>query len=1230
MKKLLILLCLLFTFALWAELVTVSDYPNDIRLTQSTSNQINLEFTLGSFSRETVTIDSQTWYLPMVKNAGLTLEAGLPQVPVLAGSVIIPPTAKMVMNATYSEYVDIPMPIAPSKGNLTRNIDPNTVPYSFGSFYQSSGSYPEETAYLTEPYILRDYRGITVRFQPFVYYPETGITRVYTRMSVSITTDGVDTVNTISTPKTSYAAAFAGIYENMFLNFGQAKYPSLAETGRILVIKNSMFDAAIEPWVNWKRQMGHIVDVVDKDVAGPTANQIKTYIQNQYDQNNGLMFVQIMGDAPQVPSLSSGGGGSDPSYALLAGNDSYPDIYVGRFSAQTVAEMNTQVARSVYYERDVAVGAEWLQRAMGIASNEGGGSQGDMGESDQVHMEYIRTDLLGYGYTSVDQVYQAQGASAAMVTTNVNNGRGFINYVGHGSDTSWVTTGFNNTNVNNLTNDFMLPFIVSVACVNGNFVSQTCFAEAWLRATNNSNGNPTGAVAMYASTINQGWNPPMRGQDEVTDLLIAEAKHTIGGLYFNGSSKMIEVYGTSGINEYKCWTIFGDASLVVRTKNPTLMTAVYNPVLLIGMSSFSVITEPNAWLTLSNGTTIYGKTVADAGGNAVITLNTLPDQPMDLTLTITSFNKQTHLGIVQVLPANGPYIIVTNATVSDNNNNVAEFGEIITVNVEMNNVGSDPATGVTVSVTTDDSYLSVVTPQEVVANIPANAFGNTITGIQLAVANNVPNQHVAQYTVVVTLDNESIYTSNRSLTIAAPEIAFGFMQVDDAEGNDNGRIDPGELFTISIPFTNTGNADAPPVHGTIMVSGGDHLIFPIINDFDFVPQGSSFDLVNQIALSSQIPAGTTIQITAMCTFGEYLALNNYNIVVGILAEDFESGFVNYPWGFTNGNWTISEGGYNNTSAAKSPAIGNSQSTSMSVTLTNPSDGIISFWKKVSSEAGYDYLRFYINGQMKNQWSGIDTYYSQASYMVAAGTNTYKWEYYKDGGGFAGADCAWVDEIVFPAAQQSPGVPVFNISTTSMDFGNLYPDQVLSQSVTLSNLGDAIMMGTLQLPEPYTLGEPNEATVDHLTYILAPGAFQEYTVTFRPTEEGVYAAFLRITSDDPNAVSNSIFLMGSCSPVNNEDIVNPVITALSGNYPNPFNPSTTIQFSLKERGHVSLEVFNILGQKVKTLVDNELTPGAHSVAWNGKDNKGQNLPSGVYFYRMKSGRYTSTKKMIMMK
>jgi len=160
----------------------------------------------------------------------------------------------------------------------------------------------------------------------------------------------------------------------------------------------------------------------------------------------------------------------------------------------------------------------------------------------------------------VDKIYDP-GASAAAVTTALNDGRGIVNYTGHGSDASWGTTGFSSAHVNALTNDGMLPFIFSVACVNGNFAGQTCFAESWLRATNGA--DPTGAIGMYASSINQSWDPPMAAQDESNDLLVAEAHFSFGALCFAGSSLMIDEFGAGGVEMYDTWHVFGDPSVRV-------------------------------------------------------------------------------------------------------------------------------------------------------------------------------------------------------------------------------------------------------------------------------------------------------------------------------------------------------------------------------------------------------------------------------------------------------------------------------------------------------------------------------------------------------------------------------------------------------------------------------------------------------------------------------------------
>jgi len=88
--------------------------------------------------------------------------------------------------------------------------------------------------------------------------------------------------------------------------------------------------------------------------------------------------------------------------------------------------------------------------------------------------------------------------------------------------------------------------------------------------------------------------------------------------------------------------------------------------------------------------------------------------------------------------------------------------------------------------------------------------------------------------------------------------------------------------------------------------------------------------------------------------------------------------------------------------------------------------------------------------------------------------------------------------------------------------------------------------------------------------------------------------------------------------------------LSQNYPNPFNPVTNIQFTLKKNAQVKINVYNMLGQKVRTLVDKKMIAGTHMVTWNGQDNKGNKLASGIYYYRLESESFNKARKMVMLK
>ena len=89
-------------------------------------------------------------------------------------------------------------------------------------------------------------------------------------------------------------------------------------------------------------------------------------------------------------------------------------------------------------------------------------------------------------------------------------------------------------------------------------------------------------------------------------------------------------------------------------------------------------------------------------------------------------------------------------------------------------------------------------------------------------------------------------------------------------------------------------------------------------------------------------------------------------------------------------------------------------------------------------------------------------------------------------------------------------------------------------------------------------------------------------------------------------------------------------SLHNNYPNPFNPATTIEFDLPVSGKVDLKIFNLLGEEVATLLEKEFEAGRHSVKWNGLNNSKELVSSGVYFYSIKAGSFNAVKKMILIR
>jgi len=593
------------------------------------------------------------------------LEKDAPELPKFTASILIPDMSEMEVVIKSSSYIDYyGIEIAPSKGHLFRNVKPEDVPFEYGPVYYNDAFYPEYLAKLDDPYVLRDFAGQALQFYPFQYNPVSKTLRVYTELVVEVKEKSTQRqLNPLyrTNPLNSVVREFHHIYERHFINYKSIEsvlYTPLEEYGRMLVICHPPYMDAMAPFVAWKNTIGIPTKIVDvSTIGGVNPTQVKSYIQSYYDSTD-LAFVLLVGDnmhiAPFPNSTPGITGPSDNAYAYLAGNDRYPDVFIGRFSAESIAHVETQVNRTLAYEKAQNLGVGWLNISMGVARNEGAG-MGHNGESDCQHMDLIRNRLLTYNYTTVHQEYDqgctgVPNTNAATISNKINQGVGMINYCNHGSANSWSVANYSSTHVNALTNNNKWPFIWSVACVNGEFVNQTCFAEVWLRATNN--GQPSGALATLMSTINQSWHPPMDAQDEFNDILIGSyannIKRTFGGISFNGMFKMNDINGTAGFQMTDTWNLFGDPSVKIRTDDPLAMTVTHPVSIMIQETSLAVNCNVNAaFVALSvNGQVIGTGHVAGGVANVSFTQLTVTDS---ITVAVTAYNRIPYIGKVAVL-----------------------------------------------------------------------------------------------------------------------------------------------------------------------------------------------------------------------------------------------------------------------------------------------------------------------------------------------------------------------------------------------------------------------------------------------------------------------------------------------------------------------------------------------------------------------------------------------------
>jgi len=862
----------------WNALESDVPMPYNKEVISSSDSETIVRFSLQGYSLTPVETSNGNAFNVSTMLGASILEMGAPNVQKLSISLKIPNEKHMTSRVQSSEFIEIEnILIAPSKGNLSRSINPADIEYLWGDIYNSDIFYPGKLTDLNTPYILRDFRGQAANVYPFQYNPVSKTLRIYTEIVISVVADGPGEINVISDENLdTIDHDFARVYNNHFENFNSndTRFDFVEEQGNMLVVSYGDFMDEMEPFINWKNRKGIPTEIINVADIGGNSSSIESYVDTYY-HDNGLTFLLLVGDVNQVPTPSVGGSGSDPSYGFIDGNDSYAEIFVGRFSANSPSELITQIERTLDYEQNAQTNASWYHTTLSVGSNQGPGWGG---LTDDVFLNTIIDPmLLDYTYTDHTGIYDPNQSIQGGIDA-INDGVSIINYTGHGWQQGWGNgSPLEVSHINNLNNTGKLPFVITVGCNVGEFNTTTnSFGESWLRATNN--GESIGGIGHFGSTISQSWEPPMHGQYGMNLLLTENAEegisHTAGGMVTNGCMYMNDMQGSSGINETNYWTLFGDPSVHLRTDEPTSLNASYSNSIVLGTSSLDIsYTGSEVIAAFSQNNELLAYAYGD-NGSASIDFSNINLQPGEYDLVLTGYNTFTEQEIINVISPEGAYLIYNNYQVNNSNDDFIEYGDNVSIDIIVENVGVDNTNGINVNITTTDEYVNISNGSSMIAYAIAGGLATTEAPIDFTVLESVPDGHIIQFSAQFYNDQGS-WEDNFSIEAHAPVFIASNPQIIDADGN--GTWDAGESASIIVNCANEGSADFGWYPGATITTSSPYITLLSVDDSNTwygIGAGTSYDAEFIAEANADTPDGTIVSF--LVTWGNSSITNCEN------------------------------------------------------------------------------------------------------------------------------------------------------------------------------------------------------------------------------------------------------------------------------------------------------------------------------------------------------------------
>ncbi|MBT7611347.1 MAG: hypothetical protein HN576_16425 [Bacteriovoracaceae bacterium] len=407
-------------------------------------------------------------------------------------------------------------------------------------FVFNNEKYKVDNNFLLSKIYLGKYRGVSltkITLTP-MKYSDLNTLRVYPRLKVTI----------------QKRSGFVKLFN----------HKSITQNKNYLIIAPLKFQNDLAPLINHKKSQGFNVIFKTQASMGNDYNSLKTSIHNYYKRNN-FSYALLVGHEESFPTdyvetSNLARTPSDLGYFLMDGsNDKVPDVFYGRMNVSSSKDVRNQIYKTLEYEKRSWLNSSGFSRMLGIASDEG------YNPSDVEYTELFAKPLQDSLDKTVDYILQESSRSTATnIVKSIDKGAYWINYIGHGSGTSWpsINTGeFNVDDIKTLSPGAVKPVLIDVACQNGKFSNEGRLGERFMNETNQ--GQPVGSVAYYGGSVDISWHPPAIMAKGINLELANNRPKSIGEVLLAGQLHLLSQYDdTKAAEENLVWYhLQGDPTL---------------------------------------------------------------------------------------------------------------------------------------------------------------------------------------------------------------------------------------------------------------------------------------------------------------------------------------------------------------------------------------------------------------------------------------------------------------------------------------------------------------------------------------------------------------------------------------------------------------------------------------------------------------------------------------------